>query len=99
MDEILNKRSEILEPVHHVAEEIADMQERDIVHSIEYTKLDVIAATIVFSHVLANIKANQYIKDNEGKATAQMKQDMFNYGAQIHKIVKDMTGIDLKERK
>lgn len=92
---LLNKRSEILEPLHAVAEELVEVDARGRNHLIEYTKLDVIAAASVFMHVLSNKKANEYLHRTDIVDLDSVRSEMEEYGERIMDIVNEMGNVDL----
>lgn len=92
---MLNLKSEILEPIHDVALELSEIDKLNNVHQIKYTELDVIAATVVFIHVLANQKAHYYVNKDETTDSEIITEEMQEYGKRIYNIVEDMTGIDV----
>lgn len=93
-----NAISEILEPLHMVADELSQVAEDEKNHTIEYTDLDVIAAAVVFTHVLSNRKAHNYAKTTDTTDFDQIYSEMSEYGARIGAIVKDMSNIDLNKK-
>lgn len=93
--DLINQRSEILEPLHSVARELADLDSRGKAHLIEYTKLDVIAAAMVFTHIMANKKAHQYVQALNVKDVDTVTKEMEDYGKRIRQLVLDMTAVDL----
>lgn len=97
--DLINLKSEILEPLHVVAQELSEVDARGRGHLIEYTKLDVLAATIVFTHILANKKAHGYVKIRGAKDLETVSKEMEEYGNRIKNIVYDMTGMDLSNEK
>lgn len=88
-----------MEPLHNVASELSEVDRRGKAHLYEYTELDVIAATLVFTHILANKKAHQYVEVASEDDLDSIIQEMHNYGARIRKLVKDMSGIEIDETK
>ena len=97
--DIINLRSEILEPLHAVANELTEVDRRGKAHLIEYTELDVIAATVVFTHIMANKKAHHYADIAGSKDLERISKEMTEYGVRIRTIVQEMTGVDLREGK
>lgn len=95
--DLINPKSEILEPLHGVAEELSEVDRRGKAHLIEYTELDVIAATIVFTHILANKKAHQYVEITNAERFNQIVEEMKDYGNRIRILVKEMSGVELDE--
>lgn len=93
--DLINQRSETLEPLHSVARELADLDNRGKAHLIEYTKLDVIAAAMVFTHIMANKKAHQYVQALNVKDVDTVTKEMEDYGKRIRQLVLDMTAVDL----
>lgn len=91
----LNSRSEILEPLHAVAAELAEVDARSKNHIIEYTRLDVIAAASVFIHVLSNKKAHEYFQRPDIIDLDSVRDEMENYGERIVAIVNEMGNVDL----
>ncbi len=97
--DLINLKSEILEPLHVVAEEVSEVDRRGKAHLIEYTELDVIAATVVFTHVLANKKAHQYVQITNVEEFNRIVKEMHDYGTRIRELVKEMSGVELDENK
>ena len=97
--DLINLKSEILEPLHDVANELTEVDKRGKAHLIEYTELDVIAAAVVFTHIMANKKAHHYVDIAGVKDLDRISKEMTEYGTRIRNIVKEMTGIDLREGK
>lgn len=97
--ETINQKSEILEPLHDVALELSKVDSENKSHLIEYTKLDIIAAAIVFSHILANKKAHIYQKTATMSDMQKITDQMEEYGERIRALVYEMTEIDLREGK
>ena len=93
--DLINLKSEILEPLHHVAEEVSEIDEKRKSHLIEYTELDVIAAAVVFTHVMANRKAHHYVRIAGAKDLDRVEQEMRDYGKRIKELVKEMSNVDL----
>lgn len=93
----------MLEPLHLVAEELIEREKRGKAHSIEYTDYDVVASTVVFLQILASRKAHSYFKEATESAELtdldKVKTEMEEYGKRINQLVRDMTGIDLNEKK
>lgn len=88
-------KSEILEPLHRLANELAEVDNKGKAHLIEYTKLDVIAAAMVFTHIMANKKAHQYVQLSGVKDLDTVTLEMEDYGKRIRQLVLDMTSVDL----
>lgn len=97
--EIINLRSEILEPLHSVATELADLDEKGKGHNIEYTDLDVIAAAVTFLHVMAHRKAHEYLRRQQGVGIDEAKTEMESYGRRVAELVGEMTGVNLNDKK
>lgn len=95
--DLINKKSEILEPLHDVAAELVEVDKRGKAHTIEYTDLDVAAASVTFIQIVANRKAHDYFRQGaKGNVDIKrVKSEMESYGEQIKKLVYDMTGVDL----
>ncbi len=97
--DLINLKSEILEPLHNVASELSEVDRRGKAHLIEYTELDVIAATAVFTHILANKKAHQYAEITNIGDFNRIVKEMHNYGTRIRELVKEMSGVEIDENK
>lgn len=95
---VINKKSEILEQLHNVAEELINLDSENKSYIIEYTRLDVIAAVSVFIHILSNKKAHQYYKMQKPIDMSLVRKEMESYGESISAIVKEMSNIDLNEK-
>ena len=94
-EDLINLKSEILEPLHNVAEEVSELDARKKSHLIEYTDLDVIAAAVVFTHIMANRKAHQYVRIAGPKDLDRVADEMSAYGKRIKDIVNEMSNVDL----
>lgn len=88
-----------MEPLHDVASELSEVDRRGKAHLIEYTESDVIAATIVFTHILANKKAHQYAEITNVEGFNRIVKEMHDYGARIRALVKEMSGVEVNENK
>ena len=93
--ELINLKSEILELLHSVAEEVSELDAKKKSHLLEYTELDVIAAAVVFTHVMANRKAHQYVRIAGPKDLDRAADEMSSYGKRIKDLVNEMTNVDL----
>ena len=84
--------TEYLEPLHHVAREVVELEATNKAFYYEYYDEDVMAAVLVFNHVLANRKIHFHNKINKpmDQSTAELKL----YGEQLRALVEYMTGID-----
>lgn len=97
-NELINLKSEILEPLHVVATELAELDAKNKGHVIEYTDLDVKAVAVTFFHITANRKSYQYIKAKQPIDLMQIHKEMTEYGRRVAELVKEMTGIDINEK-
>lgn len=100
--ELINLKTEMLEPLYVVAEELTELDEQGKAHRLEFTNMDVIAASVVFLQVLANRKAHFYLKEAvstpEETDLEKVKVEMTRYGERIKELVKEMTGVNLDEK-
>lgn len=96
--EIANSRSEVLEPIYNTALELTRLQENKKLHLYRFTDLDIIAASIIFTEVLANRTAHAYVEKNISSEDPRILHEMEQFGERIRQIVEDMTGINLKNK-
>jgi hypothetical protein len=90
-----NEISEILEPLHACLRELLESDRRGKTHLIEYTDKDVIAASLVYSHILGNRLVHHLTKE---KASLERTKLLGNsYGEAIQKLTKGMSGVDLND--
>lgn len=86
------EKSEILEPLHTCLKEVLDKEKAGGLN-IEYTDEDVIAATLMFSHVLGNRMIHLYTDE---RASIGLSQHLAaTFGEQIQIITKQMTKVDI----
>ena len=87
-------QSEILEPLHRLARELIDVDARSKSHLLEYTDDDVMAAVLVFGHILINRKAHALERD--GISEEEGAKVMERYGEKIHDLTLGMTGVNIQ---
>ena len=95
--DLIDLKTEMLEPLHNVAVEVSDIDRRGKAHLLEYTELDVVAAAVVFTHIMANKKAHSQVEITNVKDFEKVVGEMRDYGIRIRQLVKEMTGVDLNE--
>lgn len=87
--------SEILEPLHNCLRECIERDDDAKGHLMIYTDADVVAATLMFSHVLGNRMAHKLTNMKSDQASIKkMAQDS---GERIRLITKHMSGVNLAE--
>lgn len=84
--------TEYLEPLHQVAREVVDIEARNKSYFYEYLDEDVMAAVLVFNHIMASRKIHHHHKIN--KPINQANEELMVYGEQLRALVEYMTGID-----
>lgn len=95
---IPNEKSEILEPLHVVAAELMEVERRGKPHTIEYTRLDVIAATATFINIMVNRKVHDYTRQRPEPTKETIIREMEGFTEEIANIVYKMTGVNLNEK-
>ena len=97
LKDYMDKKSEILEALHDTAMELLLTEETGKSRLIEYTKHDVIAASLVFMHILSNIAAHRYSRNGVFDLAA-VELEMKEFHTDIKEIVNEMTGVDLDKK-
>ena len=89
------EESEILEPLHNCLRELLARDEAKKNHLIEYTDADVIAAHLMYTHIMANRFAHRSGRERLPMETVQFIAQ--NYAAQIRLTTKQMANLDIAE--
>ena len=97
--DMANLKTEMLEPLYYVEQEISDMENNGKVHLIEYTTMDIIAVSHIFIHILANKKAHLYHRSGQDKDMAKVEFEMTEFGSRINDLIYDMTDIKIRKGK
>lgn len=74
--------------INQWADLMLEAEAKQWAYHLKYFPRDVFNATYIFQHVLSNVGI---------KAGKIDEQKAVEYGKRLHQLVKDMTGIDLKE--
>lgn len=82
-----------MEPLHVCLRELLERDHQGKSHLIEYTDADVVAAALMFSHVLGNRLIHNLTRE---KVSLGMSQHLATtYGGMIQHLTKSMTGVDV----
>lgn len=85
--------SEILEPLHACLGELLESDRQGKSHLIEYTNKDIVAATLIYAHVLGNRLTHNMMRE---KASLELSQHLAStYGNMIHNLTKSMAGVEI----
>lgn len=86
-------QSEILEPLHNCLREVLELDTKGKGAEIVYTDNDVLAAALMFGHVLGNRLMH---KLTDEKASIGLSRHLATtYGESIAVIAKQMSGVDI----
>jgi hypothetical protein len=88
-----SEESEILEPIHACLRELLERDRLGKGHLMEYTDHDVVAATLVFSHILGNRLAHKLTRENVNLDYS--KELATGFGISIINLAKMMSGVDV----
>lgn len=89
------EESEILEPLHSCLRELLERDRKGKGHLIEYTDNDVVAATLMYSHILSNRLAHKLNREN---SSLKLSQELAtSFGISIVNLTKTMSGVDIPE--
>lgn len=84
--------SEVLEPLHHCLRELLERERKGISQSIVYTDDDVMAATLMYSHILGNRLVS---KLTEEKVSLGMSSNTGrHFSTLINEVTLGMSNID-----
>lgn len=89
------EESEILEPLHTCLRELLARDEAKKTHLIEYTDADVIAAHLMYTHIMGNRLAHRF-----GREKVPINTTTFiakTYAEQIRLTTKQMAQLDIAE--
>jgi len=89
------EESEILEPLHNCLRELLARDEAKKGHLMEYTDADVIAAHLMYTHIMGNRFAHRSGRDKIPLETTTFLAQ--NYAAQIRLTTKQMSSLDIAE--
>lgn len=90
-----NSKSEILEPIHELANEFAEMIADNRTHYNEFTDIDILATTIVFMTVVSNRRVHAYMEEGMSRNLDDIAEEMNVYHNRIKDLVSEMTGYDI----
>ena len=87
------EESEILEPVHKCLRELLDLEKKGKSQNYEYTDHDIVAATLLYSHILGNRLIHRLT--DERASIGLSKHLGKTYGEAIQLLTKQMTNVDI----
>ena len=87
-------KSEILEPLHALAYELIDVDARQKGFLIEYTEDDIMAAAIVFNHIIQNKRI--HIESRTNIKLSDAIENSKHFGQELHEFILKNTGVNTK---
>lgn len=89
-----SEESEILEPLHKCLRELLSLEQSGTGKGgMEYTDHDIVAATLLYSHIMGN---RLIVNLKEEKASIGLAQHLAGtYGEAIQVLTKQMTAVDI----
>ncbi len=89
------EQTEILEPLHNTLRELLELESQGKSQDLEYTDDDIIAATLVYTHVTGNRLIHWLTEEKASIGIAKILSA--NMALQITTLTKQITNVDVSK--